>query len=375
MSMLLADGSQLHDNVIASRLARATMPLLAIILSKRSQSKEEEEEGSTQGRSKKGKKRGRGYEGDEVFKVGREVVCLTASDGDVLLASVDVLESLLYRTPVNPPVHSIATRLFLSIYASLPQMPPTLLSPDRTLHTRLSAKVQRVCVHLTIGTTSTLSKSLGLVLSVSDGQLVNDDVTVAAEVELLLHPRVPPLVRSLPHVEALSLFRAEEGEDEIDVRRRTGLAVPDEPDVAPGAVTEGPTLPVVGQVSTSSSPTDAAKRTGELLVDMQVDSPTPTFGSTPPLQPSQALWSPPQTQLSGVSEQPAHDATGTLSATTKSSPPPPPDLLPSYTVTMGQQPSRTAIPAVTPGPTPRGEEDDDDEPMPPIDLSSDSDSD
>ncbi len=192
VSMLLADGSQLHDNVIASRLARATMPLLAIILSKRSQSKEEQEQGATQGRSKKGKKRGRGYEGDEVFKVGRDVVCLTASDGDVLLASVDgvcsatlqhhlhspdhitlVLGSLLYRTPVNTPVHSIATRLFLSIYASLPQMPPTLLSPDRSLHTRLCAKVQRVCIHLTIGTTSTLSKSLGLVLSVSDGQFVN----------------------------------------------------------------------------------------------------------------------------------------------------------------------------------------------------------
>lgn len=180
-------------------------------------------------------------------------------------------------------------------------------------------------------------------------------------------------MRSLPHVETLSLFRAEEGDDEIDARRRTGLAVPDEPDVAPAAVTEGPTLPLVGQVSTSRSSTDAAKRTGELLLDMQVDSPTPAFGSTPPLQPSHALWSPPQTQSSGVSGQPAHDATGTLS-TTRNSSPPPPDLLPSHTVTTGQQPSRIAIPAVTPGPTPKGEEDDDDEPMPPIDLSSDSDS-
>ncbi len=86
---LLADGSYMYDNVIASRLVRATLPLLAIVLSKRSQAGIENEQASGQSRSKKGKKRARGYEGDEVFKVGREIVCSTAEEGDVLLASVD----------------------------------------------------------------------------------------------------------------------------------------------------------------------------------------------------------------------------------------------------------------------------------------------
>ncbi|TFY71412.1 hypothetical protein EVG20_g1596 [Dentipellis fragilis] len=43
--------------------------------------------------------------------------------------------------------------------------------------------------------------------------------------DLLLHPRVPPLVRSLPHVDALSLFRAEESNEEQDVRTGLGIGV------------------------------------------------------------------------------------------------------------------------------------------------------
>ena len=85
---LLMNGSQLHDNVIASRLARATMPLLAVVLSKRSPSGDDEPAATTS-RSKKGKKRARGYEGDEVFKVGREIVCVTAEEGTALLVSLD----------------------------------------------------------------------------------------------------------------------------------------------------------------------------------------------------------------------------------------------------------------------------------------------
>ena len=88
-SSLLADGSSLHDNVIASRLVRATLPLLAAVLSKRSQAMAENDQASGQTRSKKGKKRARGYEGDELFKVGRDVVCSSSEEGDVLLASID----------------------------------------------------------------------------------------------------------------------------------------------------------------------------------------------------------------------------------------------------------------------------------------------
>lgn len=48
--------------------------------------------------------------------------------------------------------------------------------------------------------------------------------SIFPELELLLHPRVPPLVRSLPHVETLSLFRAEESQEEVEARQALELA-------------------------------------------------------------------------------------------------------------------------------------------------------
>lgn len=43
--------------------------------------------------------------------------------------------------------------------------------------------------------------------------------------DLLVHPRVPPLVRTLPHVESLSLFRLEENQEEAQIRETLGLGV------------------------------------------------------------------------------------------------------------------------------------------------------
>ena len=185
---LLKGGAQLHDIIVASRLVRAILPRLAVLLSTRSQADAEGEQGHAPGRSKKGKKRARGYEGDEVFKIGREIVCPTADECDALLAAVDralfsstatvrlvdnvyrplVLKVLLVGSHITPPVRSIASRLLLSIHASLSHLPPAILSPDLSLHRKLHAKVQSVCMSLAIGTTSTMSKSLGLILSVSD---------------------------------------------------------------------------------------------------------------------------------------------------------------------------------------------------------------
>lgn len=39
-------------------------------------------------------------------------------------------------------------------------------------------------------------------------------------ISLLLHPRLPPLVRSMPHVEALALWKAEESQDEAETLSR-----------------------------------------------------------------------------------------------------------------------------------------------------------
>ena len=56
---------------------------------------------STAASSKKGKKRARGYEGDEVFKVGRTVLCPSSEDREIILASLDGEKSqLIVAIPV-----------------------------------------------------------------------------------------------------------------------------------------------------------------------------------------------------------------------------------------------------------------------------------
>ncbi|KAL1944305.1 hypothetical protein VTO73DRAFT_3490 [Trametes versicolor] len=383
---LLESGCQLHDTTLSSRLTRATLPLLTVVLSKRS---EVDGESGTQaaaahGGSKKGKKRARGYEGDEVFKVGREIVCPTSEQGEILLFAVDVLEVLLLRTQVNPPVRSLASRLLLSIYASLPLLPPAILSPDLSLHPRLYSKLQLACTHLAIGTTSTMGKALGLILRVSDGTLGdNGTAAVPTEIDLLLHPRVPPLVRSLPHVEMLSLFRAEESQEEADARANIGVGaagerVPGQPtDVAEEVYT--PTATVDDR--TSLPPTPSYRRVVETAepplalggpTAMQVDA-APRIASVKVAEPS----IPPPTPAAGTQTQTALPPPPFSSQKQQPPPtslPPPPDPLPASGAALGARSTAAASAApVTHASMPAGE-DDEDEPMPTIDLGSDSDS-
>lgn len=58
----------------------------------------------------------------------------------------------------------------------------------------------------------------------------------------MLHPRVPPLVRALPHVESLSLFQAEESQEELETRKNMAVATMNE------------TLPVPAQNTHSIAP-------------------------------------------------------------------------------------------------------------------------
>ncbi|OJT12538.1 hypothetical protein TRAPUB_10939 [Trametes pubescens] len=373
---LLEGGCQLHDTTLSSRLARATMPLLTVVLSKRTDADAENgTQAAAHGGSKKGKKRARGYEGDEVFKVGREVVCPTPEQGDILLFAVDVLEVLLLRTQVNPPVRSLASRLLLSIYASLPLLPPAILSPDLSLHPRLYSKLQRSCTHLAIGTTSTMGKALGLVLSVSDGTLGdNGTAAVPTEIDLLLHPRVPPLVRSLPHVEMLSLFRAEEGQEEADARANIGVGAAG--DRVPGQTTdvaEASTPPVDDRTSPPYTPTSPrVVQTAEPLgapTAMQVDV-APRIASAKVAEPSISR----PTPAAGTQSIPPFSSQQQFPPTAL---PPPPDPLSASGAALGARSpaAATAAPVTSAAPVhmPAGEEDED-EPMPTIDLGSDSDS-
>lgn len=208
---------------------------------------------------------------------------------------------------------------------------------------------------------------------------------VQAEIELLLHPRVPPLVRSLPHVEMLSLFRAEEGEEELDTRRHIGVdALPDRADT--GSDISGSQMSLdVGRTSlwnASRLSLETGSNSGTssfqalYTVPMQVDAPAAPVT----IQPSQ-LPAPPSVGLrhpqspAPLANYPAE--TGRLA---QSPLPPPPDPLLSGSGGVGPKPTSASVPPVTHVTTvhaPKAQDDDSDnadELMPTIDLDSDSES-
>lgn len=65
----------------------------------------------------------------------------------------------------------------------------------------------------------------------------------------MLHPRAPPLIRALPHVESLSLFQAEESQDELETRSKMGIVTLNDVLQPTPATTEVP----AGHVSTATA--------------------------------------------------------------------------------------------------------------------------
>ncbi|CCM05557.1 uncharacterized protein FIBRA_07784 [Fibroporia radiculosa] len=222
---LLSNATHFHDTVLASRLAKVILTTVTTLLTPSSQALADRDATASKNRSKRAKKRGRGYEGDEVFKIAAEIVCSTPEEGEGLLVALDALHLLMQNSLLSPPVYSIVSRALLAILIALPQRSPLSIAPDLSLHGKLSDKLRFICTKMATGTSSTMSRSLSLVI----GAIPPDGAgACGAEsrrcLDLLLHPRVPPLVRSIPHVETLSLFREEEGDDEKGIRKSLGLS-------------------------------------------------------------------------------------------------------------------------------------------------------
>ncbi|KAF7352611.1 Pre-rRNA-processing protein rix1 [Mycena venus] len=238
LQVVLTKCHPLHSTQIVNRLARAIVPLISIVLAKEPDAVRETE--GVSGRSKKSKKRAREFEGDEVFKISRDVVCSTVDEGNVLLAAFAVIRLVLQNPHISPAMQSISCRVVLSVLLALPQMSPASLCPDPKLHPVLLARVQELSVELGAGSTTGLSKSLGLVVGASlpdshvstgfQSCFIQLTVCCASSTEILRFSSThasPPLLRSMPHVESLSLFRTEESQEESEMRQGLGL-VPSE---------------------------------------------------------------------------------------------------------------------------------------------------
>ncbi|TFK43691.1 rRNA processing/ribosome biogenesis-domain-containing protein [Crucibulum laeve] len=221
LNTLLIHCHTLNSPLIPTRLAKAVLPSLSVVLTSAPDAP------SLYGnvmstKDKKGKKKARNYEGEEVFKVSREVVCQTSDDGKVLLAALRAIELLLHNPNLSAALHSLTSRILLAMLLALPKMSPALLSVDPSLYSVVYQRVQTICIELSIGTTSVMGKGLPLIIEdvLTDGQATYSQRMF----DLLLHPRIPPLVRSMPHVEALSLFHVEESQEEIDAREALELS-------------------------------------------------------------------------------------------------------------------------------------------------------
>lgn len=85
----------LHDSVLSSRLARAILPSVTVLLATQSHAQADSDSVTLKSKNKRGKKRARGYEGDEMLKVSVEIMCRTAEEGEMLLVALDGKTSAL----------------------------------------------------------------------------------------------------------------------------------------------------------------------------------------------------------------------------------------------------------------------------------------
>lgn len=96
-----------------------------------------------------------------------------------------MIRHLVENSPLNTAVQSIIGRVLIALYVTLPQIPPSLFSHDLSLHGQVYEAVQRICTDIGTGTTTTMSKSLGLLIGTS---LQGSTPTVSTLVPRQIHP-------------------------------------------------------------------------------------------------------------------------------------------------------------------------------------------
>ncbi|OAX43989.1 hypothetical protein K503DRAFT_730190 [Rhizopogon vinicolor AM-OR11-026] len=350
IQVLLSNGFPPSTELSSTRLVKAIMRSLTPLLSTQPDAHSAEMDS---GQSKKSRKRRRDYEGDEVFRLSKSVICSSLAEEEVILCALDALQVTMRGTELHPAVRSLTCRVLLSLSLSLPAMPRSSLSQDVHLYSLVQAKLNGICLELARGTTSAMGRSLGLVLksTLTEGNehTMKTKLEVQQQVDLLLHPRGPPLVRPLPHVEALSLFRAEESNEERAARTSLDLATiydANAMDVAVEPIAVTPSLP---------EPTPR-------LVPTHLPTPTPRI--TAPAPPT-VLTS--QQRTSPITVAPTKDSADARSATSTRQAE---NSRPSTSCQNERAPVTLEPPHI---PVVVDDDDDDEEAMPTIDMESDSD--
>jgi len=168
-----------------------------------------------------------------------------------------------------------------------------------------------------------------------------------------MHPRVPPLVRSMPHLEALSLFKAEQSHEEAEIL--SSLAMEDINSREPNNVEQDVAMKdLAGDVSGDQQPTSIPSKT--------VVVPEPKVDIQPPKLLSESIHEAPLASPSSPAAESSRPATDPVPHEDQSS-----------TIIVRNAPKSNLTPANPPSVVymvPEAE--DEDEEMPLIDMSSDS---
>jgi len=270
---------------------------------------------------------------------------------------------------LSPSQLSLASRILLSIQLTLSHLAPSILSPDPQVFRKVQSAVHTICTEISSTSTISLQKTLPLVvrevIKSGDSEVRHLKFTalssyktsfeqLQASLDLLLHPRLPPIVRPIPTTHSLALFRVEESEEEAAQRKALGLEFGDNlaATFQTQASRDGDTVMQDG-FSASGKAASTTPATGFVTFGAPQKTTTPLFGtstpaperapiSTPPVVPSgPSVWQP------KVQEPPVASS----SSAPPSAPTPAPQPL-SFTV--------------------QEDEEEEDEEMPTIDLGSDS---
>ncbi|KAF8515002.1 rRNA processing/ribosome biogenesis-domain-containing protein [Gautieria morchelliformis] len=208
--------------VLPLQLAKSLIPILTTLLPGKSEVQPQLQDASATS-SKKGKKRARGYEGDEVFKVGIGVLCPTIEDSEIIEIALEALDPLLSNPHLSAPIRTLALRLLVTLLLEIPRYSPSAHSRDLAFHGRVHAKVLLLCSkHVLVGSSGWVNSALGLVINGTEGAMYDSELT-QRQLDTLLHPRLPPLLRSQPPVEAVYLFRSGSAKDDKAARDAVGL--------------------------------------------------------------------------------------------------------------------------------------------------------
>ncbi|KAF8318149.1 hypothetical protein DL93DRAFT_2225894 [Clavulina sp. PMI_390] len=271
------------NNFLSTRLVKALLLPLSNLLTEGVPANTAAPNGNVDDhRSAKAKKKAKMYEGDEVFRTTKEVLLKSGAEGEEVLAALHVLPLLLASPYTSPAMASVASRLLLSLLLHLPQFPPSYVSSDPSLRDQLFSKTIWACEVTILHDASNpwLRRGLGLVAQIIGGQTHGDkcgaeDVQAMRTLSLLIHPHLPPNMKTINlALEGIPLYRAE-GKDEREAREALRLVSLEDPSSPPHQAPNA---------SINSPPTDPAQAIPMGGVVYSHPEPAPIAQQAPPAQ-------------------------------------------------------------------------------------------